>query len=81
MLQTTDLAPVVYNQLPRFYKQVDVHASMGKDYAAGKPQTDLQYEDLLTEHIEEEPITPTEDARSLASDNATTWPHVPELTA
>ena len=68
MLETTGTEPLVHNQLQRLCKQVDVQATMGKDYAADKQMPDICYGDLLTEHIKEEPVTPTEDARSLATD-------------
>ena len=40
----------------------------------------MEYEDLELQQVKEEPVTPTEDARSTADDDTTTWPHVPKLT-
>ena len=53
---------------------------MGMDYAAGATTTSTKYEDLELQQVKEEPVTPTDDARSVADDETNTWPHVPKLT-
>ena len=80
ILPTTSDAVVMHKQLERFYTCISSSTEMGKDYAGATNATDTQYEDLELTHAKEEPLTPTEDARSEAELPVPTWPHVPQLT-
>ena len=80
MLLASTTGTVMHKQLERFYTQIDGAMTMGMDYAADATTTSTKYEDLELRQVKEEPVTPTDDARSTAEDEVNTWPHVPRLT-